>query len=81
MLKKHPQLTDYCSYQLQYGFTEYGIGLYTTDLKFFWPELTGMSEREYNSWTTRLEELGYDIPEGYKDCYLRKKVYSIDRGV
>ena len=66
MLKKYPSIADYNWNELQWGLTEFGIGVYTHDSKFFWPDLTDYSKAEYEKWTTWLITKGYAIPEEYK---------------
>lgn len=73
-MRVHPQIADYQPFQLEWGLTVYGIGCYTrTGDYFFWPDVDNMSEAEYNKWRRDLVIKGYDIPEGYKDCYKRRK--------
>lgn len=79
-MKIYPRLADYTYHQVHYGLTEFGIGCTTNDGKYFWPDMSIMNEDEYYKWISRLKELGYDIPNGYEDCFLRRKKY-ISQGV
>lgn len=67
--KKYPKFTDFRRSQIFYGVTEFGVGIYTSDEKFFWPE-RGISKRDYEKWAAKLEADGYEFPENYRNYYL-----------
>lgn len=68
-MKKYPSMHDYGHSQLIWGWTEFGIGVYTCDLNFFWPDPTGYTRAEYDRWVAWIHKNGYEVPEAYRNCY------------
>lgn len=71
MLKKYPAYSDFHIDEIMYGLGApfVGIGIYTLDKKFSWPDRDGTTKAEYDSWVRHLTENGYEVPENYRDAY------------
>ena len=70
----YPDWSDF-----QIGETCYGVGapivgcgVYTIDRKFSWPDRECTSKKEYIAWEQHLTENSYEIPEKYKDAYVKE---------
>lgn len=70
-VKKYPLWTDFDVDSIIYGIRApfVGIGVYTYDKKFSWPDSQGTTKQEYDSWVKHITEQGYEVPEEYKDAY------------
>lgn len=64
--KKYPDWADFDADKIGYGLARGGIGVYTYDGKYFWPDEEGTMPEEWQAWFKRLESQGYEIPERYK---------------
>jgi len=69
----YPEWTDFNIDDIVYGVGAplVGIGVYTFDKKFSWPDPQGTTEKEYRRWEAKLKELGYEVPENYKDAFVK----------
>lgn len=72
-MKEYPHWTEFNEEQIMYGLGApfVGIGVYTLDRKFSWPDREGTSKKEYESWAKHLKDNGYEIPNDYKDAYFK----------
>lgn len=72
-MSKYPHWTDFDVEQIAYGVGAplVGIGIYTIDKLYSWPDPEGTTEKEYRAWEAKLIELGYDIPEKYKNAFVK----------
>lgn len=70
-MKKYPSYSDFRSDEIMYGIGApyVGIGIYTYDKKFSWPDSQGTMKDEYDSWVKWLTEQGYEIPKEYENAY------------
>ena len=64
---KYPHWTDFDIDDVFYGVGAplVGIGIYTANRKFSWPDSEGTTKREYELWAKHLKQNGYDVPEEY----------------
>lgn len=71
-MKEYPQWQDFESNDIMYGVGAplVGIGVYTLDKKFSWPDREGTLKREYEAWVKHLSEQGYSIPKGYENAFV-----------
>lgn len=46
-----------------------GIGVYTLDKKYSWPDREGTSKKEYERWVKHLNDNGYAVPTNYFNAY------------
>lgn len=74
-MKKYPEWTDFQIDETCYGLGApfVGIGIYTVDKKFSWPDRDGTTKKEYDSWVSHLLANGYDIPDGYINAYAEEQ--------
>jgi hypothetical protein len=65
--KQYPEWTDFPVEQTLYGVHApfCGIGIYTLNRKFSWPDMEGCSEQELKDWRDWLEVQGYEVPKKY----------------
>lgn len=72
-MKKYPDWTDFNVEDVVYGVGAplVGIGVYTIDKLYSWPDPQCTTEKEYRAWESKLIELGYEIPEKYKDAFVK----------
>lgn len=70
-MKKYPDYSDFPIEQIIYGLGApfVGIGVYTLDRKFSWPDREGTTKEECDAWVKHLEENGYFIPKEYFNAY------------
>lgn len=70
-MKEYPQWQDFDIDEVMYGIGApfVGIGVYTFDRKFSWPDASGTRKEEYESWVKHITEQGYTIPKGYENAY------------
>ena len=73
--KQYPEWTDFDVDSIMYGLGApfVGMGVYTLDKKFSWPDPECTSENEYRGWESHLLKQGYEIPERYKDAFVKYK--------
>lgn len=73
-MKKYPHYTDFPIDEIMYGLGApfVGIGIYTLDKKFSWPDREVTRESEYLAWENNLNKNGYDIPIEYKDAFVKE---------
>lgn len=71
-MKKYPSWTDFPTDDIMYGIGAplVGIGIYTFDKKFSWPDREGTTKKEYERWVKHLESQGYEIPADYQDAHV-----------
>jgi len=71
-VKKYPSWQDFKSDDIMYGVGApfVGIGVYTFDRKFSWPDRQGTRKDEYEGWVNWLEAQGYEIPKEYENAYV-----------
>jgi len=64
---KYPNWTDFDINEICYGISApiVGIGVYTLDRKFSWPDMEGVTDVEYQNWVNHLKQNGYEIPSEY----------------
>lgn len=72
-MNEYPDWTDFDIDSLVYGTGAplVGIGVYTYDKKYSWPDPEGTTEVEYKAWEGKLKELGYSVPSKYKDAFAK----------
>lgn len=75
-MKEYPNYTDFDIDDVIYGVSApfVGIGVYTTDRKFSWPDLEGTTRKEYDSWVKHLNEHGYSVPEKYLNAFVELQI-------
>jgi hypothetical protein len=68
---RYPSWTDFHIDKVCYGLGApfVGIGIYTLDKKFSWPDREGTKKDEYNNWAEHLKSSGYEVPEEYINAY------------
>lgn len=71
-MKPYPKYTDFKIDDIIYGCHAplVGMGVYTLDRKFSWPDLECTIYEEYKRWEEHLLNCGYEIPEEYKDAHV-----------
>lgn len=72
-LKKYPlPYKDFSIEDIIYGTNApfVGIGVFTVDRKYSWPDREGTTKQEYEEWITHLTENGYEVPEEYKNAHV-----------
>lgn len=74
VMKKYPDWTDFPIESIFYGVGApfVGIGIYTRDLRFSWPDREGTSKKEYFNWVEHLKKYGYRVPRKYKNAYYKE---------
>ena len=72
MFKKYPHWTDFKAEETIYGVSApfVGIGVYTLDRKYSWPDRDGTTKDEYDNWVRHLNENGYEVPEECFNAYV-----------
>lgn len=72
MGRPYPKWGDFPVEKIMYGLGApyVGIGIYTMDGEFSWPDREGTMKREYDAWVAHLKAHDYDIPEEYLDATL-----------
>ncbi len=65
-LKKYPSWAEFDSNSIGYGFAAGGIGVYTYDRKYFWPDPECSTEGELDAFREKLTKAGYEIPNQYR---------------
>lgn len=72
-VKRYPRWTDFSIDVVCYGIGApfVGIGVYTINKEFSWPDREGTMKKEYDRWVSHLKECGYEIPEEYVDAYVK----------
>lgn len=74
MKKKYPHWSDYHIEEIIYGFNPLcGIGIYTMDGQFAWPDRHSTTENEYKSWVEHLKTTGYRLPVRYRNAFYKEK--------
>jgi hypothetical protein len=70
-MKKYPHYSEFDVDKIIYGVGApcVGIGVYTLDKKFSWPDLECTTKEEYQSWVKWLAEQGYAVPKEYENAY------------
>lgn len=78
-MKKYPDWTDFEQDQVIYGVSApfVGIGVYTLDRKYSWPDRECTTKKEYEAWAWHLQNEGYEIPEKYKEAYVTKTTENV----
>jgi hypothetical protein len=71
-MKKYPDYSEFNPDEIIYGcHAPYvGMGVYTFDRKFSWPDKECTIKDEYDAWVKWLTDQGYEVPEEYKDAYV-----------
>lgn len=79
-MRKYPDWTDFDIQKIHYGVGApfVGIGIYTQDLEFSWPDREGTMKREYEAWVKHLTAHDYEIPEKYLNAYVEEKLDTKD---
>lgn len=74
MARPYPRWTDFPIEQIHYGTAPLiGIGVYTRNLEFSWPDREGTMKREYDAWVAHLKAHDYEVPDEYVDAYVTPK--------
>lgn len=66
--KHYPELTDFPIEETSYGFNKIsGFGVYridpeTREVTHGWPDLEGVTEKEYQGWVQHVRSAGYEFP-------------------
>lgn len=70
-MKKYPSYSDFSADEIMYGIGApyVGIGIYTLDKKFSWPDPQGTMKNEYEAWIKWLSDQGYEVPTEYVNAY------------
>jgi hypothetical protein len=65
--KTYPSWEDFPISEISYGLGApfVGIGVFTTDRKFSWPDPESTTDSEFESWVKHLEDNGYKVPDKY----------------
>jgi len=71
----YPSWRDFDIDQITYGLGApvVGIGIYTLDKKFSWPDRECTFQTEYLNWKQWLEDQGYEMPFEYRNAFVRDK--------
>ncbi|HEY9705654.1 MAG TPA: hypothetical protein V6C58_24660 [Allocoleopsis sp.] len=67
MSKPYPEYDDFPIDEIMYGVHApfVGIGVYTLDRKFSWPDPECTTRKEFLSWKAHIESQGYVVPSKY----------------
>lgn len=68
-LMVYPHYSDFPVDSIGYGLAGGGIGVYTLDGRFRWPDKESTSREEYEYWFRKLAEQGYEVPKEYQEAY------------
>ena len=80
LLNIYPSYAEFDVDNIMYGLGApyVGIGVYTLDKKFSWPDRECTTKEEYDSWVKWLTDQGYAIPEKYKDAYFQPPTEEVE---
>lgn len=74
-MRKYPLPEDFPADMVGYGCAAgvVGFGTYIYGQKdYCWPDRECTTEGEYRRWEKRLTDLGYEVPERYKDAFVKE---------
>lgn len=80
-MKKYPDFLDFETDEIMYGIGApyVGIGVYTLDKKFSWPDRECTLKDEYEAWVKWITDQGYEVPEEYKNAYTEPTAATKER--
>lgn len=78
-MQEYPQWQDFDIDKVIYGVGApfVGIGVYTLDKKFSWPDASCTLKSEYDSWVKHITEQGYSIPKGYENAFVDRHLEDL----
>ena len=75
-MKQYPSYESFDINDIVYGLNapHVGIGVYTKDRKFSWPDRECTTKAEYDKWVKHIESEGYEVPEAYKNAFVQELI-------
>ncbi len=77
MIQLRTEYPDWTEFNIEFvvygvGAPFVGIGVYTYDKKYSWPDPEGTTKEEYQNWLNHITKQGYLIPEKYLNAYVKE---------